>query len=246
MPPCGARVLQIYWRSPSAFESEIELWQPHWISSFQQYWCLQHSAVCSIPNCQSRMVLDGGWKLFRSQVCEVELPPTPLPVPTLQLRSLCGAKARRSCRTCATHACLAHCFASCAFRFDRPFLFRFLKNGTRLSHSHASGLKSNGFGYYLEGAFPAMPLLIVARRKKRQNPRTVPRHFCCFLPWLRDHRLPSRSCPCRVFELCRARSARARSCKPRSAKPRLRRWLPLSRSTRTASRASSSFLGHLD
>ena len=167
MPPCGARVLQIYWRSPSAFESEIELWQPHWISSFQQYWCLQHSAGCSIPNCQSRMVLDGGWKLFRSQVCEVELPPTPLPVPTLQLRSLCGAKARRSCRTCATHACLAHCFASCAFRFDRPFLFRFLKNGTRLSHSHASGLKSNGFGYYLEGACPAMPLLIVPRRKKK-------------------------------------------------------------------------------
>ena len=36
-----------------------------------------------------------------------------------------------------------------------------------VSRSHTSRLKSNGFGYYLEGAFPTMALLIVPRRKKK-------------------------------------------------------------------------------
>lgn len=105
-PPTGAAVLQIRWENTEAMEAELARWQPHWIDGFQKHWCAQHASVCNIPGCSARMILDGGWKLFRTPVCEAPLPSEDLPVPTLQLRRICAARTQRGRRTCSCHQSL--------------------------------------------------------------------------------------------------------------------------------------------
>ena len=105
-PASGAAMLQIYWRDAAAFESELELWQPQWC------WCLQHRAVCGIPGCANRMILDGGWKLFRTQVCEVALPAKPLPIPTLQLNCSYQGSLQTAARRCYHSLCCSSCRAA--------------------------------------------------------------------------------------------------------------------------------------
>ena len=101
--PAPERSIQAYWSSGIEMDREIESWQAHWLEAFEDTWLRRHDAVCPIPGCSTRMVMDAGWKIFRAQVCEFAMPPTQLPVSTLQLRRICGAKACSGRRLCSEH-----------------------------------------------------------------------------------------------------------------------------------------------